>query len=241
MKCFDVLGISEFSTAEKITDAYEEKKAKIAGAESLMPPETYLQRLAELDQAKVDCLEWKEKTPLERMSHRLQTTVQSNSATAYSCFGPFTCCEAKFTYCLFGPDGTKCGLCDGDFGECMSHNEGCCEDSGCALSVFLDIAIYTAVAVFLVVKIVRSLLNNKKTPDQIVAELKATKDKLSRDLINTTGEVARLTSDLKDTRTGAVDSSYREKLDALKKAQDKKEKLEKQIASIDKKLDRYQK
>lgn len=102
MKSHEILDIKEAAIPEEIESAYAAKKAALDRSQDILSPEGYVKKLAELDQAKKDCLAWKNKSKLERLGGRLKEASMNKPSDVrlYTpCIGPVTLIDGFCGYC----------------------------------------------------------------------------------------------------------------------------------------------
>lgn len=67
MKSHDILGIKESATHDEIEYAYAVKRQVLDKSQGILPYAGYIRKLAELEQAKEDCVAWQHKPNLEQL------------------------------------------------------------------------------------------------------------------------------------------------------------------------------
>ena len=120
MRCHDILGIRENAGPEQIEAAYSRRLENInTGADALYPGACERKR-RELEQARKDCLAWREKSGMVRVKERITEEIKPRPhevRTNMFCCGPISGLDSLIGWLLCCHDGTPVAMTESLFGH----------------------------------------------------------------------------------------------------------------------------
>ncbi len=169
MHCHEVLGVRENATQEDIECAFSEKCTRIANCKDVLGIVPYERKIQELNTAKKECLEWRDKSFQSRTLSRcleFSSQVTSNNRVNECCIGPVSFIDWLCGYMCCGNVGSH------DYGFCAAC---CCDDSSLNYTptIWCDIALYAAGIIF-------SLRGLKEKRDTVAREYRIRQAEMAR-------------------------------------------------------------